>query len=196
MEKIRRISVLFIALSVIFLSITACTSFSNQDAEASKLVTKANENVDNYNKLQKEIDDAWTKVNSYPATTEGFQEKAKVTQEIESKVEQQHDEMQSALDEFKKAYSMDISSNYKVYIKMLIDSTEKRLESNDYILKMTKKTTEVAKGVAAGTATTESIDAASKKIDEMSAKAQELETEGDKIKTQADQYFIDKKLGG
>lgn len=196
MDRIRRISMLFAVISIVSVLLVACSSLSNQDAEASKLVTDANKNVDNYNKLQKEIDDAWTKVNSYPATTEGFQEKAKVTQEIEGKVKQQHEEMQSARDEFKKAYSMDISSNYKTYIKMLIDSTDKRLESNDYILKMTQKTTEVAQAVAAGTATTESIDAASKEIDEMSAKAQELETQGDKIKTQADQYFIDKKLGG
>jgi outer membrane protein assembly factor BamD (BamD/ComL family) len=178
-----------------FVMVVACTSSSNQDAEASKLVTEANKNVDKYNALQKEIDDAWAKVNSFPATTEGYQEKAKVTQEIESKVKQQHDEIKSAVDEFNKAYIMKISSDYKVYIKMLVDSTNKRLESNDYVLKMTQKTTEVAQGVAAGTATTESIDAAGKEIDDMSAKAQALESEGDKIKAKADQYFIDKKLG-
>jgi len=195
MRKPKRVLALFILTALMFVIVVACTSSSNQDAEASKLVTEANKNVDKYNALQKEIDDAWAKVNSFPATTEGFQEKAKVTQEIESKVKQQHDEIKRAVDEFEKAYGMNISSDYKVYIKMLIDSTNKRLESNDYVLKMTQKTTEVAQAVAAGTATTESIDAAGKEIDDMSAKAQALESEGDKIKAKADQYFIDKKLG-
>ncbi len=182
-----------LVLGVTFL-LLACGG-SGQTKEASGLVTKANTNIDTYNSLATQILNDMKAVEAMPNDAAGFAQKSAALTKIQTKIAEEKSAVKSGKDSLTKAKAMDISSEYKTYLGLLIDSWTKRDAVSDLETSLVKTLQQLVDQAAAGTLTTEASAAYETQLNSIAAQVGTAEDTANKAQDKAQQYFKDKNLG-
>lgn len=193
----RKVMVAVIAVGLLAFFMTACnTGPSYQIDEANKYIDQANEHVENYNKLNDEMDEIWSDINAQPDTPEGFGAAVPQLEEIKTKLGEQKDEMEKAVEQYDKALKLTLSADHKKYIGLLKDSANKQIEANSYNLQIVDEVAKMAASIANGTGTLDSVSATEKAVADLTAQSDKLEQAATDLKEQADDLYKEKDLGG
>ncbi len=192
----RKVLAVTVVVGLLALFMIACnTGPSYQIDEANKYIGKANDYVENYNKINGEMDTIWNKINAQPDTPEGFGAAVPQLEEIKTKLGEQKAEMEKAVEEYDAALKLTLSPDHKTYIGLLKDSANKQIEANAYNVQIVDEVTTMAASIANGTGTLDTVSATEKTVADLTAQSDKLEQAATDLKAQADKLYKDKNLG-
>ena len=192
----RKVLAVTVVVGLLALFMIACnTGPSYQIDEANKYINKANEHVENYNKINDEMDTVWNKINAEPDTPEGFGAAVPMLEEIKAKLGEQKTEMGKAVEQYDLALKLTLSPDHKTYIGLLKDSANKQIEANAYNVQIVDAVATMAASIANGTGTLDSVSATEKTVADLTAESDKLDAAATDLKAQANKLYKDKNLG-
>lgn len=175
----------------------ACgTTKSYETDKANKNVNAANKNVDNYNKLQGDIDAGLAKYNAVPSTSDGATQALTILNEIETNLNKQIAEIDKAIKEFEAGKALYIAGDFKTYMQMLIDSATKQKESAKISIQIVQARKKQVQSVVDGSATDATDATTNTAIATLAGQESKLYNEAVALKQKADKFYKDKSLGG
>ena len=192
----RKVLALTVAIGLLAFFMVACnTGPSYQIDEANKYINKANEHIENNNKLDGEIKEMGDKMTAQLKTPEDFAAAVPQLEEIKKKLGEQKVEMEKAVEQYDSALKLNLSPDHKTYIGLLKDSANKQIEANAYNLQSIQALSVLVTSIGNGTATDATISEQQKTIDDLTAESDKLKQAATDLKAQADKLYKDKNLG-
>lgn len=186
-----------LAIVMILTFALACSGTKSYETDkANKNVNAANVNVENYNKIQTDIDAGLAKYNAVPDSTAGATQALVILDEIEANLNKQISEIDKAIQEFKAGKGLYISGEFKTYMQMLIDSATKRQESSKVSIQIIQERKKQVQSVVDGTGTQATDAATDAAIAALALQETKSFDEAKALKEKADAYYKDKSLGG
>lgn len=181
------------ALSVLLFFLLACGG--GQTKEANKLINKANDRVQKYNKLDQEVVSLANQIQALPITSEGASKGLELTKQVKEKISQGKEEIEAAKKELEKIKRLDVSDEFKTYSNMKVDELKLMTQLSDATNELVLELEKLFQQVAAGTATEASVGVINQNIDSISNKVDDLKKKTDELSKRAQDYYTEHKLG-
>ncbi len=193
----RKVAVGGLAVGLLAVFMLACgTTKSFETDKANQAIKEANALLDDYNKLQTEINENINSTSAMSIDPAGLTQRLPIYQEIETKTNKQNEDLVKMVKVYENARKLYVSSETKTWIQMLIDTTKKHMEANAFNLQAEQNRVKLFQDIQAGgdavALATASDDQVTKLVDE----AKKKEDEAKALKVKADKYFADKNLSG
>lgn len=188
-----KVGVGLFAFSVLLFFLLACGG--GQTEEANKLVNKANDHIQKYNKIDGEIVDLANQIQALPITSEGASKGLELTKQVKEKISQGREEIEAAKSDLEKIKGPDVSKEFKTYISMKVDECDLLTQLNDTMNELVQEMDKMFQQVVAGTATEASINAISQNIEKIVEKGNDFKKKRENLNKEAQAYYTEHKLG-
>jgi len=185
-----------IAVSLLFVMIFALLGCANQTKDANKLIDKRNEHYKTAEEVVEELENL-TSGMGQGQTVEEFKQEQDMLKDTKSKIEKAKKELSSGLDNLKEAKELDISSDFKTYIGMVISADSARMEMIDLLEGLIDEAVAFYDLVISNpNASAAELQPYMDKMKEYSEKLQDKEKEAKELDEKAKDYHEEKNLGG
>ncbi len=185
----------FLAVGLIFVLFFALVGCGDQTKDANELIRQRNAHNKTAEKIAQEIKELSSKIGK-AQTVDEFKKELDTVKAARGKVEEAKKEISSGLKNLKDAKGLNISSDFKTYIGMLINVDNATSETVDLLGSLLDKTVKFYDFVIAKPdASAQEIEPYNKKIQEYTDKINAKGEEVKELDKKAEDYYKEKKLG-
>lgn len=184
---------LFIFLAIILILSAGCNKY--QTDEANSFIGKANKNITNGNKIQKDMDKIQQKIDNLVKSKKGLKAAYKLSIKLVKLISNQKKYSKAAVEDFKKISKLDVPDDFKTYANMETNAMDSYYEGRIVREKIISNQNNALKRIIAGNINEKQL---SKMIEYEKKLKIELEVQSklyDKQKTAAKNFYNEKNLG-
>jgi hypothetical protein len=193
----RKVAVGAIVVALLAFFMMACgTTRSYETDKANKIVTTANTLLDDYNKIQDEVNTNSDKVGALGADVPGMEQRKVLLVQIQKQIGDQTAVLDKMIAEYENGRKLYLTEDMKTYFQMLTDYIKKKKEEIALYNVIAANRIKLADDIIAGGDALALATASDAEVDALNKQAATIQAEADALKKKADKFYIDKKLGG
>lgn len=183
---------------LIILACLACfgcrQSQTYQTDQAAKHISAARNALASYDKLETQVESAWTKANTIPPTADAVAQVKALLSGINPKIARQTTLISTAVKELDAAKKLKLPSDYYTYLKLLAEAAAKEQQASRLTTKTSDDTASLLKGLPAGAIMAQLTSSALTDVVRQTETALRLSEEARKLEAQAETFRQQKNL--